>query len=45
MREGFYPAYTPEYISVPYVMAWGILPLFFGVLLMARYHRDILARR
>ncbi|MEL6450269.1 MAG: ABC transporter permease [Pseudomonadota bacterium] len=42
MREGFYPTYTPNYIDVPYVVATGLIPLFFGVVLMGKYHRDIL---
>ncbi len=45
MREGFYPYYKPDFVSLPYVLAWGIVPLFLGIVLLARYHRDILARR
>ena len=44
-RSGYYPAYTPQDINVPYVMSWGIITLFLGTVLMARFHRDILSNR
>lgn len=42
MRTGFYPTYRADYLSPAYVIAVGLITLFFGVLLMGRYHRDIL---
>jgi len=42
MRQGFYPTYRGEYISVPYVVSLSLIVLFLGVVLMGRYHRDIL---
>jgi capsular polysaccharide transport system permease protein len=42
MREGFYVSYQASYASVLFVALTGLLALFFGVVLMGRYHRDIL---
>jgi len=42
-RDGFYPTYTGDYISSTYVLAVSTTCLFFGVLLLGRYHRDILS--
>lgn len=42
MRMGFYPTYPGHYISVGYTVVVSLLMLFFGVLLLARYHRTIL---
>ncbi|MEO9822769.1 MAG: ABC transporter permease [Paracoccaceae bacterium] len=44
-RTGFYPSYTPKDISIAYVIFWGVITLFLGTVLMARYHRDILSNR
>lgn len=44
MRDGFYPMYRPEYISVTYVLLWGLLPMVLGLLLVRRHHRDLLER-
>lgn len=44
MRTGFFPMYTPQYISVAYVMAISLITLFMGLVLLGRYHRDILNR-
>lgn len=41
-RTGFYPTYAASYVNIPYTIACGLVPLFFGTLLMGRYHRDIL---
>jgi capsular polysaccharide transport system permease protein len=45
MRAGFYATYTPTYTSPIYVMSVGLICLFLGTVLMARYHRDILNAR
>ena len=42
MRAGFYPNYNGAYLSAVYPAAVGLATLFFGVLLMSRYHREIL---
>jgi capsular polysaccharide transport system permease protein len=42
MRTGFYATYQPTYISLAYVCLVGIVPMFFGVLLLRRHARDIL---
>ncbi len=44
-RTGFYPSYTPTDINIPYVIAWGVISLFLGTVLMGRFHRDILSSR
>ncbi|WGW06044.1 ABC transporter permease [Tropicibacter oceani] len=45
MRTGFYPTYRPDYISLLLPALIGVITLFFGVLLMGRYHRDLLNNR
>lgn len=42
MRQGFYTTYTADYINVSFVAVVSLIYLFFGVLLMGRFHRDIL---
>jgi len=42
MRQGFYPAYEATYFSATYVIAISLITMFFGVLLMYRFHRKIL---
>lgn len=42
MRTGFYPTYMGAYISPVYTALVSLLCLFFGVLLLARFHRHIL---
>jgi len=44
MRDGFYPIYRPEYISITYVLIWALVPMVLGLLLVRRHHRDLLAR-
>lgn len=43
-RQGFYPMYHGQYISVAYVLLLSMIILFFGLLLMRRYHRVILTK-
>lgn len=45
MRTGFYPMYSPQYISVVYVVTFGLLTLVMGLVLLGRYHREILNNR
>lgn len=42
MRSGFYPIYTPDYVSVTYVVTFCLVTLCFGLILLGRFHRDIL---
>jgi capsular polysaccharide transport system permease protein len=42
MRDGYYPFYHPNYISVAYVMAIAAITGLIGLFLLNRYHRDIL---
>lgn len=44
MRAGFYSNYSADYVSITYVLAITIILIFFGVVLMGRYHRVILNR-
>ncbi len=44
MRDGFYPTYTPGYVSLVYVGAWSVVPMVLGLLLLRQYHRDLLNR-
>lgn len=41
-RTGFYADYDPDYVSLLYVALVSCIPLFFGVLLLRRYSKDIL---
>jgi len=42
MREGFYVTYEASYASPLFVALTGLVSLFFGVVLMGRFHRQIL---
>ncbi|MGY6535862.1 MAG: ABC transporter permease [Pararhodobacter sp.] len=44
MRDGFYPLYRPEYISIPYVMVWILIPMFLGLLLVRKHNKDLINR-
>jgi capsular polysaccharide transport system permease protein len=43
-RSGIYPTYSPDYISLTLVLLWVLVPLFFGLLMLRRFHKDILNR-
>jgi len=43
-RTGVYPSYTPDYISIPLVLLWSLIPLALGLVLLRRYYQDILNR-
>ncbi|MGI3171693.1 ABC transporter permease [Pseudooceanicola sp. C21-150M6] len=43
MRTGFYPNYEAPYFSGLYVLGCTFVLLFLGIVLLGRYHRDILA--
>ncbi len=42
MRRAFYPTYDAPYVSIIYVILVGAIALNLGLLLLKRYHRDIL---
>lgn len=44
MRDGFYPIYRPDYISMTYVALWILVPMVLGLLLLRRFHRELLNR-
>ncbi|WP_233499463.1 ABC transporter permease [Pararhodobacter sp. CCB-MM2] len=44
IRVGFYPLYRPDYISLLYVGFCITIPMALGLLLLHRYHRDLLNR-
>jgi capsular polysaccharide transport system permease protein len=41
-RTGLYPGYDAAYVSVPLLLAWGLVPLALGLAGLARYNHDIL---
>lgn len=43
-RTGVYPTYAPSYISIPLVLAWSMITLFLGLVLLRRHYQDILNR-
>jgi len=44
MRSGIYPTYHPLYISEIFVLVVSLSTLLMGLILLGRYHRDILNR-
>jgi len=44
MRTGFYGTYTASYVNHIYVLGVSLVLLTMGLILMGRYHRDILNR-
>lgn len=44
IRDGFYPVYTPTYISISYIGAWIMIPLVVGLLLLRQFNRDLINR-
>jgi capsular polysaccharide transport system permease protein len=42
MRAGIYPTYRADYVMLSYPLIFAMITLFFGMLLMGRYHREIL---
>lgn len=44
MRSGFYPTYPAAYVNHVYVLGVSLALLTMGLILMGRYHRDILNR-
>lgn len=44
MRAAFFPTYPAAYTSTVYVLAVSLICFTLGLILMGRYHRDILAR-
>lgn len=44
MRRGFYSTYTAAHLTPLYTLFWGLAFLALGLLLLGRYHREILNR-
>ena len=44
-RTGFFPTFEPQYISITFVLGLGMGLTALGLLLMRRYHLEILNRR
>lgn len=44
MRSGFYPTYAAPYINEIYVLSVSLICLMLGLILLGRFHRDILNR-
>jgi capsular polysaccharide transport system permease protein len=44
MRDGFYPMYRPDYISLVYIGLCIAVPMVMGLLLLRRHHRTLLYR-
>ncbi len=42
MRAGFYPTYEASYVSIPYLLLFSLIPMALGLLLLNRFHRDLL---
>lgn len=42
MRDGFYPFYYPNYVTMTYVFGVSALTFMVGLFLLNRYHRDML---
>ncbi len=42
MRGGVYPTYINDYVSVPYILVWILVPGTLGLFFLRRYHRKIL---
>lgn len=44
MRAGFYSTYHPQYLSLMLVALYTFIPMALGLLLLRRYHRELLRR-
>lgn len=42
MRDGFYPFYHPNYVSIGYPILIGLVTLMAGLFLLRRYHREMM---
>lgn len=42
MRRGFYPMYNADYVSTAYVVSVSLILCALGLVLLMRYHKDIL---
>ncbi|MBT0957767.1 ABC transporter permease [Alphaproteobacteria bacterium KMM 3653] len=42
LRTGFYPMYSPQYVSKTFVMAVSLTLVAFGIMLMRRYNREVI---
>lgn len=44
IRTGFYPGYEGKFVSVLFVVLCALIPLWLGLLLLRRYHKELLNR-
>ena len=42
MRAGFYPSYEADYVSYAYVFGISLICSLFGIILLSRYHREMI---
>jgi ABC-type polysaccharide/polyol phosphate export systems, permease component len=42
MRDGYYPFYHPNYVSIGYPILVGLITLMAGLFLLRRYHREMM---
>jgi capsular polysaccharide transport system permease protein len=42
MRKGLYSTYEPQFVSMVYVLVVALVPMVFGLLLLRRYHNEII---
>ena len=42
MRSGFYATYDAPYASASYAFGFALVPAVFGMLMLHRYHKDML---
>ena len=42
MRSGFYSTYSPDYVSIPFVVGIGLICMTMGLILLKRHYRTIL---
>lgn len=44
-RQGIYPTYSPQFVSLPLLFGSGIVLTAFGLLLLKRFHLQVLEKR
>ncbi|MEL6957347.1 MAG: ABC transporter permease [Pseudomonadota bacterium] len=44
-RTGYFPAYEPQFVSTNYALLPGLILSAFGLLLLRRYHLEVVSRR
>lgn len=44
-RQGVYPTYSPQFVSLPFLFGVGIVLTAFGLLLLKRFHLQVLEKK